>query len=111
MPIAVNMLPVTYSYGEYIIKEGEVPKGLYIVKSGQCKVASVRMANRVNMDNEYLSKKLGVKKKIRDKDPIFNDYNPESSLLNDSKSFKKAFQNDRVHVNEKGEEIKGKITF
>mmetsp|Transcript_10836 Transcript_10836/g.8058 ORF Transcript_10836/g.8058 Transcript_10836/m.8058 type:complete len:92 (+) Transcript_10836:1308-1583(+) len=91
MPIAVNMLPVTYSFGEYIIKEGEIPKGLYIVKSGQCKVASVRMADRVNGTSEYLSKKLGVKKKVKDKDPIFNDYDPDSSLLNDSKSFNKAF--------------------
>ena len=34
MPIAVNMTPIKYNYGEYIIKEGEIPKGLYIIKSG-----------------------------------------------------------------------------
>ena len=32
MPIAANIMPITYSFGEYIIKEGEVPEGLYIIK-------------------------------------------------------------------------------
>jgi CRP-like cAMP-binding protein len=47
MPIACNMIPVTFNFGEYIIKEGDVPKGLYIIKSGQCKVASMRIAERM----------------------------------------------------------------
>lgn len=34
MPIALNMIPITYNLGEYILKEGELPKGLYIIKSG-----------------------------------------------------------------------------
>jgi CRP-like cAMP-binding protein len=41
------MIPVTFNFGEYIIKEGDVPKGLYIIKSGQCKVASMRIAERM----------------------------------------------------------------
>jgi CRP-like cAMP-binding protein len=47
MPIAVNMIPISFNFGEYIIREGEIPKGLYIIKSGQCKVASIRIADRV----------------------------------------------------------------
>lgn len=34
MPIAVNMQQVNFGYGDYIQREGEVPKGLYIIKSG-----------------------------------------------------------------------------
>jgi hypothetical protein len=34
MPIAVNMQQVNFSYGDYIQREGEIPKGLYLIKSG-----------------------------------------------------------------------------
>ena len=50
MPIACNMVPVVYNYGEFIQKEGEVPKALYIVKSGQCKACSTRVAQRKHPD-------------------------------------------------------------
>ena len=35
-PLLNNMKKLCYSYGEYIIKEGEIPQGMYIIKSGQC---------------------------------------------------------------------------
>ena len=34
MPIAVNMIPITFNFGEFIIREGEIPKGLYMIKTG-----------------------------------------------------------------------------
>lgn len=34
MPIACNMIPKIFNFGDHIVKEGEVPKGLYIIKSG-----------------------------------------------------------------------------
>lgn len=34
MPIAVNIIPKTYAYGEFIIKKGEVPGGLHIIIEG-----------------------------------------------------------------------------
>jgi hypothetical protein len=34
MPIACNIIPKTYSFGEYIVKKGEIPDGLFIINSG-----------------------------------------------------------------------------
>ena len=34
MPIAVNMVPHKFKFGEFLIKEGEIPPGLFIIKSG-----------------------------------------------------------------------------
>lgn len=82
MPIACNMIAQKFNFGEYVLKEGEIPKGLYILKSGQCKVSSTRIAHRTISKNEFMNKKRGEKKKIRDKDPLFNDYDPDNTLLN-----------------------------
>jgi len=46
MPIAANMVPVEFTLGEFILKEGELPQGLYLIKSGQCKVCSIRVAEK-----------------------------------------------------------------
>jgi hypothetical protein len=60
-----------------------VPKGLYIIKTGQCKVASARIAERKFRGNYDLNQKLGERKKVTDKQhPLFYDYDPENSLLN-----------------------------
>lgn len=40
MPIAVNIIPKTYAYGEFIIKKGEIPTGLHIIIEGQCKAVA-----------------------------------------------------------------------
>jgi len=34
MPIALNIIPKTYAYGEFIIKKGEIPAGLHIIIEG-----------------------------------------------------------------------------
>ena len=83
MPIACNMIPKSYSFGEFILKEGEIPKGLYLIKSGQCKVGCTRVAERPFKGNYDLNKKLGERKRITDKsNPLFIDYDPDNSLLN-----------------------------
>ena len=64
MPIACNMIPKSFSFGEFILKEGEIPKGLYLIKSGQCKVGSTRIAERPIKGDFDLNKKLGERKKI-----------------------------------------------
>jgi hypothetical protein len=77
------MFPVTYSFGEYILKEGDIPKGLYIIKSGQCKAASTRIAERLYKGNYDLNRKLGERRKVNDKQhPLFHDYDPDNTLLN-----------------------------
>ena len=83
MPIACNMIPKSFSFGEFILKEGEIPKGLYLIKSGQCKVGSTRIAERPIKGDFDLNKKLGERKKITDKsNPLFHEFDPENSLLN-----------------------------
>ena len=82
MPLACNLLSKIYSFGEYILKEGEIPKGLYIIKSGQCKVGQARFADRPFKGNYDLNKKLGDRKRLRDKHPLFHEFDPDNSLLN-----------------------------
>lgn len=37
-PLLGNMRKLNYSYGEYILREGEIPQGMYVIKEGQCLV-------------------------------------------------------------------------
>jgi hypothetical protein len=46
MPIAANIVPKTYSFGEFLVKRGEVPQGLFIIIKGQCKVVATRFGVR-----------------------------------------------------------------
>lgn len=40
LPLANNLEVKRYKIGEYILKEGRAPKGLFIITKGQCKVGS-----------------------------------------------------------------------
>lgn len=62
MPIACNLKSRSFSFGDYVIREGQVPEGLYLIKSGQCKIASARIADRQFKGNYDLNKKLGNRK-------------------------------------------------
>lgn len=44
MPIALNMTLLKFKYGAILQREGQVPEGLFLIKSGQCKVALTRIA-------------------------------------------------------------------
>lgn len=46
LPLANSIQKKKYALGQYILREGEVPEGLYIVVKGQCKVGSERMNMR-----------------------------------------------------------------
>lgn len=83
MPIACNMNIRMYSFGEYIVKEGQIPDGLYLMKKGQAKIATMRIAKRDIKNIEQINKKLGDKKRIKDKsNPLFNDFDTDNTLLN-----------------------------
>ena len=45
-------------------------------------MAAIRILERLISDSEHMNQKSGVKKRISEKDPLFNDYNPDNSLLN-----------------------------
>jgi len=40
LPLANNVVRKKFKIGQYILKEGEVPQGLYIIKSGICNVGA-----------------------------------------------------------------------
>lgn len=46
LPLANNLRVETYRLGEYILKEGEQPKGLYLIYKGQCKVGAEKLNMR-----------------------------------------------------------------
>lgn len=46
MPIALNMSLLRFRYGQVLQSEGEIPDGLYLIKSGQCKVALRRVVEQ-----------------------------------------------------------------
>jgi len=58
LPLCCNLRPRVFKYGEYLVKQGEVPPGLMLLVQGQCKVvrdavvASVAR-NRKQTDHPY----------------------------------------------------------
>ncbi len=53
LPLANTLVKKTYQLGQYILKEGEVPQGLYIVVKGQCKVGSEKLNIRTTKKLEF----------------------------------------------------------
>ena len=82
MPIACNMNVYTFSFGEYVIKEGDIPKGLYLIKSGQCKVANTRIAERVINQPDINKMPPSDKKKMQKHPLLAGGFDPDNSLLN-----------------------------
>ena len=46
LPLVSNIKKTKYRFGDYIQKEGEVPKGLLIIKEGQASVCRDSIAAR-----------------------------------------------------------------
>ena len=46
LPLANRIEKRRYKFGEFILREGDVPEGLYIVVTGQCRVGSERTCLR-----------------------------------------------------------------
>ena len=53
LPIASNIQVKRYRLGEYLVKAGELPEGLIIVKEGSCIVCAEKLALRTNKPSEY----------------------------------------------------------
>jgi hypothetical protein len=121
MPIAVNIIPKTYAYGDYIIKQGEVPPGLVIVAEGQCAVVATRPGERRLTENKdqggattvqvkNAPEKDGIRKK-QIIDPVLHNFDAETSVLNQVNFMEKGYQNCRVLVDEEGQEIKDRLEY
>ena len=61
LPLANGVQWKKYSLGEYIIKEGDIPKGLYMLVSGQCKVGSEKLNIRSKQTIQYEKFKPAMK--------------------------------------------------
>jgi len=71
------MTLVKFKYGEFLTREGEIPAGMYIIKSGQCICGLSRIAVRKQQNATV----PGQRRPILDKNPLFNKFDPENSLL------------------------------
>jgi len=98
LPIASNMQQVNFAYGDFLIKEGEIPRGLFLIKSGICHASKSLIRTRPY----YAAQVPGAKKMILDPNPIFNKYDPDNTILNGVKRTDKAFQYSRMYLDESG---------
>lgn len=64
LPIANSAKWQRYSLGQYILKEGEVPQGLYIIVKGQCKVGCEKLNVRSTKKVEYFKHLSPARKPI-----------------------------------------------
>ena len=62
LPITSNLIKKKYKLGEQILLAGEVPKGLYIIKEGYCKVG-IDVIRPMQVDTERYSKKRSSSQK------------------------------------------------
>ena len=100
------MSVVKFKYGEFLTREGQVPQGMYIIKSGQCIVGHSRTATRPKHYEDI----PGQRKPIVDKHPLFNNYDPENTLLNNVEMPDRVFQNQRIYV-ENDKQVRNKIIY
>lgn len=118
--IAANLVPKTFKYGEFLVKQGQVPKGLFVILKGQCRVLATRIAERpLNSAQEGAagSKGRGHSKSQRNnqwqsfiRDPLISDFNPTTSVLNQTGQTPALYQNKRMYV-ENNREIKKSIQY
>jgi hypothetical protein len=87
MPIAIHMQQLKFRYGDFVAREGQIPPGLFMIKSGICKVAKNRIMKRA-LKPETIP---GCKKPILDKNKLFYKYDYENTILQGPKSQVKSF--------------------
>jgi len=80
---------------------------MVLIKSGLCTVGKVTTASR-KFD---IVETQGLRKVLKDSNPLFNNFDPENSLFNLTKSHNKAVQNVRVFVNDQGEQVKDEVLY
>lgn len=117
MRIAANVATKTYRYGEFLVKRGEVPKGLFLIIKGQCKVIAQRFGQRKIASNSALAasnaqKLRGGGSKLGIVDKTLHNFNPVTSVLNQPSSCnERTYQNARVRVDDNNREIKDRIQY
>ena len=113
-----------YKLGEIIQEEEKVPPCIFMIKRGCCQTMLRGKGERryfrgsektlkCTRNNKKLTKEEEVKVPYRlaKKDPLLQDFIPENSLLNQINFNDKSFQNQRILIDENGQENKYKIKF
>mmetsp|Transcript_31482 Transcript_31482/g.48154 ORF Transcript_31482/g.48154 Transcript_31482/m.48154 type:complete len:216 (-) Transcript_31482:216-863(-) len=98
LPLANSVTWKKYSLGQYILKEGEVPKGLYMVVKGQCKVGSEKLNIRSKKRLEYEKAQPPARKPITLKGNFVDECIREE-------------QRNRVRIPTKKESLKEQMTL
>ena len=120
LPLANSIQKRKYSLGQYILKEGEVPEGLYIIVKGQCKVGSERMNIRSTRKLKYEKlqdqpKPMTLKGNFKDVEIAREKIHIKSREVKDSMNFeqykklmksnKRLLFYERVYLDEDGKKI------
>ena len=113
-----------YKLGEIIQEEGKVPPCMYMIKKGCCQTMLRGKGERrfhgenektlkCTKNNKNMTQEEQIKAayKFGKKDPLLENFIPENSLLNQINFNDKSFQNQRILIDENGQEIKYKIQF
>ena len=136
LPIANNLEVKRYKYGEFILREGQAPKGLFMITKGQCRVGSEQISMRskdIYPEGGHHKEKhnsFKIKGNFHDMENKINIFDKGNHLASgradDSKEPKdlsvalevlrlqnddRVFQNDRIYYDEKGHKINDHIVY
>ena len=94
LPVAANMTSVSFKYGKFLTREGQVPAGMYLIKSGQC-IVGLSVTARRSKNCEDIA---GKRKPVLDQHPLFNNFDPDNTVLSTVEMPDRIFQNQRIYV-------------
>lgn len=80
---------------------------MFLILSGQCIVGLSQTSTRPKNYHDI----PGLRAPVIDKHPLFNEFDPENSLLNNVEMQDRIFQNGRIYIDTNGKQIKNKIEY
>ncbi len=102
-PLLCNMTRLDYSYGEFVVREGETPKGIYIIKKGHCKVCIESIGFRSTRKTAFSKNEP---KKL---------YEPDEKLLTLKRGVQdkvnRGFNNYIIYTDDKGHYLPDKVMY
>ena len=84
-----------------MVEKGNIPEGLFVIQEGQCKVVAKRHGQRQLIDNRAGGPPGVAAKNTRRlelNDPVLQEYNPATTILNQVNSMSRGYQNARVLI-------------
>lgn len=112
MPIALNLVPKYYRLGEYLVKKGQIPPGLLIIVSGQCSIVNEKISQRYRPEQTKKQELTKINpRKFGIIEPILQEFDPDTTILNQVNGPENSYQGQRVLVSKTGKEIKDKWEY